>query len=387
MVPAQQRLDGDEGEALGLEDRLVDEPELPLPQGAAEVGRELELLAQAGAGDRVGELEAGASPLPRPVERALDVAEQRLGGLAAASEGDAGAGGQRELHLPDRDGLGDEAEDFLGEARGLPFAVDLLADEREVVLAHAREEVLPAQVPADPPGDRLDRLVGRPVAHAAPDQLEAVEAQEDERGRRRGVRRERVREPVLEEDAVGEAGQAIVQPLVPELLARAMLGGDVLDLDDHVAWRAVGSAQRRRIDAQGALLPAEAIPPLDLDLLGLPPRERAQRGHVGVAPVGGKHGRHLAARQVARLGAEDPVERAVGVHEGQGRAVDERCSDQISVRDAAIHSQVPIWPSSSISASRSAASRSGPGAGTSARRSLKHQIRPADRSPGRYGAV
>ena len=96
-------------------------------------------------------------------------------------------------------------------------------------------------------GDLLEQLVAGVVAEAVVDLLEAVEVDEQHGERRRAERsrpRERLVEPVAEERAVGETGQAVVERLAGQLLLEPDALGDVARVEHDAADLAVARAGR-----------------------------------------------------------------------------------------------------------------------------------------------
>ena len=130
--------------------------------------------------------------------------------------------------------------DALGDQRRLVHVGDAVEQHRELVAAE--------------PGDGVRRPHGRlqpardgdqqPVSHLVPervvDELEAVEVEEEDRGRGGRVGAlgapDRLVEPVQEQHAVREAGERVVQRVVLEALLGPLAVGDVgLAADDPSA--------------------------------------------------------------------------------------------------------------------------------------------------------
>ena len=109
-------------------------------------------------------------------------------------------------------------EQALGDGQRVVRAVDVLAEDGELVAPDARRRVLGAQDAGDAPGDRDEQLVARGVAEAVVDVLEAVEVAEEHRRRDAVAARagQRLAQPVLEQRAVREPGERVVQRLVRE---------------------------------------------------------------------------------------------------------------------------------------------------------------------------
>jgi hypothetical protein len=109
-------------------------------------------------------------------------------------------------------------EQPLGDRERVKGAVDVLAQDGELVASDARSGVLRAQDGRDAPGDRHEQLVAGGVAEPVVDVLEAVEVAEQDRDAVAVAAdaRRRLPEAILEQRAVREAGELVVQRLMRE---------------------------------------------------------------------------------------------------------------------------------------------------------------------------
>ena len=102
-------------------------------------------------------------------------------------------------------------------------ADDRLDEHRELVAAEAGHRVAGADRVAQPVGDLDQQLVAGGVAEAVVDLLEAVEVQEQDRhvvGAAAAV--QRLLEPLPEQRAVGQLGEAVVVRLVDQLVLQLL---------------------------------------------------------------------------------------------------------------------------------------------------------------------
>ena len=115
----------------------------------------------------------------------------------------------------------------------------------ELVAAEPRDRVAVAQAADEPLGDELEEHVAVLVAERVVDLLELVEVHDQERQRlaRPQRRADRVVDAVPEQDAVGQAGEVVVQRLVLERLGVGLALGDVAQAAD--VDRAGARAPRR----------------------------------------------------------------------------------------------------------------------------------------------
>ena len=185
-----------------------------------------------------------------------------------ARDRDADAGADVELGVRDRS-AGSRATSRIRSATRVAAAgsCELVEQHGELVAAEPRDRVGGPQDAADAAADLDEHLVPVAVAEAVVDPLEAVDVDEQDADRRAVARaaaaRQRVRDAVEQQRAVGQAGERVVEGAVAELVAalaqprghRVEGVGDLVEL-----------AERVELDAVGEIAAAE------------PPRRVAQRG-------------------------------------------------------------------------------------------------------------
>ena len=167
--------------------------------------------------------------------------------------------------------VGEPGADPLGHGDG---AVELRAGQEhgELLAAHARRRVDPAQVAAQQLGERPQRLVAGGVPAAVVDALEVVEVGEEER--QRGVEPARAGDLALERldeaAAVDEAGELVGDGLLADDLVQAC----VLERDRGLRGEPLGERGRLgreaafgRVDEQPDLAAARRLAEVELDRL------------------------------------------------------------------------------------------------------------------------
>ena len=106
--------------------------------------------------------------------------------------------------------------------------------DRELVTAEPGDRVTRAQRLLQPSRHRDEQVVADGVAEAVVDELEAVEIeQKHDRPVRDRTTSERVLDPVGEQRAVRQSGQAVVESLVSQLRLEDVAFGHVLHGDQH----------------------------------------------------------------------------------------------------------------------------------------------------------
>ena len=171
------------------------------------------------------------------------------------------------------------------------LAAGAVEQQRELVAAEARRGVALAEAGAQAVGHGAQQLVAGVVAVAVVDRLELVDV-EQQHADARPAALERVLEAVVEERAVGELGERVVERLALELvlerlqLAHGLLEAVVLERDGHVAGE--------RLEQPQVLLGEVAVD-------ALAARDGEQPDAAGLAVERGHHaGLHAAPAEVAR---------------------------------------------------------------------------------------
>ena len=139
---------------------------------------------------------------------------------------------------------------------------DVAEQDRELVAAEPRDDVLRPQGRLQSRGDFDEQAVADRMAQGVVDVLEAVEIEAEHGEALAGAQAQRgVLDAFAEQDAVGEAGQRVVAGGVGELLLRLPAFGDVDDDADRAQRPAVVVVEIARAQFQtpdGAVLGAPA---------------------------------------------------------------------------------------------------------------------------------
>ncbi len=150
------------------------------------------------------------------------------------------------------------------------------------------------------------------MAEAVVHELEAVEVEEHHDRRRSVVAQapgDGVAQAVDEEEAIGEAGERIVQGLVGQHLLRLFAFGDIADIDDVATDRgAVSHVGDHRLGVA-----PRSVVMLDPELQGLDVRLRDEKGRqlrLDLGPVVGVH--EIGGLEADELVGFSPQQRACG---------------------------------------------------------------------------
>ncbi len=246
MAPAGQRLEPGDGPVLEPHDRAEQHHDLAALERVAHIVFERLPVRALRAHDRREQLDAVAARLLGVGERELRVGEQvaALDVELRIVDGGADRDGQRDLALAEADRGGErraQGVEPLGEIRARQVGED---DHAELVAAEARQRVAGLQVAREPAGDREQRRIAHRQAVGIVDPLEIVDV-DHQRDRRRGAGLLRQMdgrvEPVVEQLAVRQARQVVVDGVVEHaLLGRLDLGdvGERADDANDLAVRA-----------------------------------------------------------------------------------------------------------------------------------------------------
>ena len=182
----------------------------------------------------------------------------------------------------------------LRDGHRVDLAARAVEQQRELVAAEPGGGVALAQAAAQPVGHRAQQLVAGVVAVAVVDRLELVDV-EQQHADARAAALERVLEPVVEERAVRELGERVVERLALELLlerlelAHGLLEAVVLERDRHVAGE--------RLEQPQVLVGEAAVH-------ALAARDGEQADAAGLAVERGEHAvLHAARAEVLALAA------------------------------------------------------------------------------------
>ena len=209
MLPAHQRLVSGDAPGARVDHRLVVHAQLVLAQSAAQVALERE--AARGRLVHLGgeELVIGAAHLLGVVHRRVGVADQRLGiAPVVGKHRDADGRRDRELALVGRDRARELLNHLLRHLHRIRGAPDFGQHHHELVAPDAADGVADAQLVHQSQRHFAQQQVAYRVAQGIVDGLEAVEV--DEHDRRllaiAMAERQRLREAVLQQAAVGQPG-------------------------------------------------------------------------------------------------------------------------------------------------------------------------------------
>ena len=288
MLPAHQRLDRVHPVGGQVELRLVVQHELAVDDRAPQVEREPQALDGVPVVPR-GVDGAALARLLGQVHRDVGAAQERRGVVAVLGrDGDADADVGGELVALDGDRLVQRLQQVAGggDRLGLPGARQ---QHRELVAAEPRQGVLRPQRRGEPARRALQQQVAEVVAEGVVDVLEAVEVEQQQPDGALAAGEpppSSALQPVVEQRAVGQAGEGVV--------ARLVLQG---------------------VDA------AREPPVAQLEIAQRPP------GLVGAAPVrerqadrdgGAGDGREERERLVAHEDRDDAEQRQLDSHSDQG---------------------------------------------------------------------
>ena len=310
VTPAHERLEAAHVIAGELEEGLVVELELACRQRLAQVALQraahLHLRVHLVLEEAVGAAAVGLGA----VECEIGVADELVGRRSVErAHGDADAGADHHLMPLDHVGSADDLDDAMCQRRGIGGLRDGRLDDGELVAAHARDRVRLAQQRPQPVGHDLEQLVAGRMAQAVVDGLEVVEI-EQVHGHDLAAPHapQRILEPFVEQHAVGQAGQRVVQGHMGDLGLRATLLGDVV-MGGHgaAAGHRLGghgdvAAIAQLVDILGRSLPGDALHSLAHELIGILVVEFAVGDALLDDLAQRRAGLHLLGRQTIHFG-------------------------------------------------------------------------------------
>ena len=162
------------------------------------------------------------------VEGELGVLEQRVRILPVLREqGDADAGRGLDLLAVDVEWFGHRRQDLVGQGDNLGGLADLRLHERELVATEPGQRVAGADRCGDPLGDGAQQLVADWVAQGVVDVLEAVEIEQQDRDHAAFAAGtgQLLAEPIVQQGAVRQAGEQVVQGQTPDHLCAELERG------------------------------------------------------------------------------------------------------------------------------------------------------------------
>ena len=294
MMPADQGLDAGHLGGTDVDLRLELERHLAVLDRAPQLSGQRELADAVGVGLGAVDDEAGLAALGR-VHRDVGVLQELASGLAVVRvERDADADADLEDQAVDAERLGQRIDQALGHpARGREIG-RARQQHRELVAAQPRHGVDPAQRPLQPRTDLGQQQVAEVMPESVVDVLEAVEVEQQHRHRHPGALGgvDRHVDPVVEQGAVGQGGERVVQREALELGLLRLAFGDVAQDRDAEPFLVDPDPAERGLDREVA--PVWCAPRSSWLLLGL--RQSLEREAVVV----GQQGRDRAADDRAR---------------------------------------------------------------------------------------
>jgi hypothetical protein len=191
---------------------------------APQVVLDLKALGGVAAHDGVEQLEAPAAVLLGAVHRGIGLADEVLRGPGQVSgDRDPDARGDELLGRAELERPAQCFGHALGDADRQLGLREVVADHAELVAAEARDRVTGAQHVGEPRGQHAQQLIPGAVPERVVDELEAVEVEEEDGGRRSAssavVQGER--ETIHEQRAIRQPGERVVQRLALDLLLGA----------------------------------------------------------------------------------------------------------------------------------------------------------------------
>ena len=218
MLPAHQRLDADHALRGDVDLRLVVQDELAGADRGAQLAEQLQPLGGVRVAVRRVGLDAGARALG-VVHRDVGALDQRVHvGPVLGAVGDPDAGVQHGRDAVEQERARDRVLQAAGELGGHPAVGQPAQQHGELVAAEPGERVAAAHDALQARGDLLQQAVARVVPERVVDLLEAVEVDQQQRGGLAAAlgRGQRGLHPVVEQRAVGEVGEVVVQGLVAQ---------------------------------------------------------------------------------------------------------------------------------------------------------------------------
>ena len=302
MAPAGQRLKPGDGPILQPDDRPEQHHDLAPLDRMAQVVFERPSVGGVGAHRRDEQNGPVAARLLRIGEGELRVGEQfpALDVLLRIVERGPDRHRQRNLPFAEAERRGERGAQALERSGKVARRRLGQNDRAELVPGEPRQRVARLQVARQAARDGEQRGVAHRQAEGIVDPLEAVDVDGEHRRRRRArlLREiERRRQPVLEQLAVGKAGQIVVDGVVEHALFGRLDFRDVRQRADHPHDLSVGADHRPRLQHVPEVMAVRAAQPqIVVDPAGALMQEPVERQGVAVAvermedvePAGGR---------------------------------------------------------------------------------------------------
>ena len=235
--PAGEHLESGQAPRVELEDRLVDEVEPFLRDRVPQLTLEPELCGHFGVQGAVEDRVSALALRLGAIHRYIGIAHHLVVRLVGQRAGrDADARTRRYGNPFQGQRFGEHLLQALGEHDDLAVGAYVLDQNRELVAAEPRDQVLGPQKRPHAPGELDQQGVPRAVAEAVVDQLEPVEVEEQHAEAAIGVPphgRDRAGELFDEVVAIREVGEIVVVSDVVQPGLGPAPCGDVLQLQDE----------------------------------------------------------------------------------------------------------------------------------------------------------
>ena len=179
MVPAHQGLETRQLFVRQPDDRLVEDAQLALLDGTAQIALDRGAIIALAAHFRLEDLDAVGAALLGALHRAFRVAQQiEVGGALSRKSGDADRSGQHDILARYAHRRAYRTADPFREHDDIVGGGRFTEQDRELVAADPRQRILRAEMARQPPGQRQQQAVTDDQPEGAVDTLEAVDADE-----------------------------------------------------------------------------------------------------------------------------------------------------------------------------------------------------------------
>ncbi len=260
-LPAHQSFDADDAAGAAVDLRLVVEGQVAVAQTAAQAAFQLDARVHARRQFAGVETERIAAVALGQVHRRVGTHHQ--GGRIVAilgEQADADAEGLVQLVRGHRVGRAADRQQSLCDQRDAVAVDHVVQQHDELVAAGPVDRAQVADVALDPLGHLLQQLIADVVAQRVVDVLEQIQIDEQHRdtGAAMGGVGDRLRQRLVELEAVGQGGQRVVMRQIGHARAERALLGDVAQDHDRSHQAVVVPVQGR----DGALHQhPSAVPP------------------------------------------------------------------------------------------------------------------------------
>jgi hypothetical protein len=222
--------------AADVDDGLVEDRELVPVDGAVQLAGDREPSLGFLVHRRLEQDVARLSIALGDVHRGIGIAQQIIRVVrVGAADRDPDADPHEHMLVSDTERFLEGFEHAISDLTDLRRDVDVLDQQRELVTAESSDSIAGPDHRGEPRGHRDQQLVARGMTEAVIDQFEIVEVDDEHTY---GVTvamtaAQRMTDSVDEQGPVGQARQAVVQRLAPQLGVEALAVGDVTHRQDE----------------------------------------------------------------------------------------------------------------------------------------------------------